>query len=92
MAAITIPDATYAQLANRASRVGVSVEEFVLPSIEAEPVTEETVSQPLRGEAWLRAFENIVRVAKQRADRYPPGHALDTSRVSICEEQIRRQL
>ena len=79
MPQFTIPEETFSRLAERAAALNLTVEQLVLPVLDQ--VAPRTPSADER----KRAFEELTRFIRSRADRYPPGHVLDDSRESIYE-------
>jgi hypothetical protein len=77
MATITIPDTIFAELSDKAQKMGITVEQLVLPLLEKSvPV----VPTP---EERRRAFKEWQELVEKRADRYPPGFQVDDSRETI---------
>ena len=95
MAMLTIPDATYMDLASQAALRNITIEQFVLDQLQhlskrqAEPPEP---TPPLTGEAWRAVRDAMISDAEKRADRYPPGFVLDDSREAIYAERLDAQL
>ncbi len=83
MATLTIPDATYRDLVERAARRRVSLEELVVPLLEQEPEEPAQSPSPMAealpptGEAWRQAHEQLMRDAEEWTKHLPPDHELD---------------
>ena len=61
-----------------------------MPTIEPSETTDPKMIETLTGEAWQKAFDELVRRAYQSAINYPPGYSCDANRDAIVEEQLRR--
>jgi hypothetical protein len=81
MSTLNIPDATYARIAERAAKLGVTVEELVLPLIE-QAAPEPAPAEPTQAERMV-AFKKMQAYIESLADRFPPGHQVDVSREAI---------
>lgn len=89
MATVTIPDAVYHRLNDRASALSLSVEQLLSRMLEQ---TISSNSQPLQGEEWKREFDQWMSDIESRKHRYPPGFVVDDSRDSIYGERINAQI
>ncbi len=87
---LSVPEATYQRLTERAAACNVSVDAYVLPVLDqlaADGMTSLERSLPLEGEAWLAELEAWKRDAASRADRYSAHFVLDHSRETTYRER-----
>jgi hypothetical protein len=87
---VTISEETFQRLAAKAAALNISVDALVQPTLNQLAELESAL--PLTGDAWLAERLAWKRDAESRADRYPPGFALDDSRESIYGEREDAQL
>jgi hypothetical protein len=92
MATLTVPDAIYQKLAQRAAALNTTAEALAGPvlarlAMEAEPGAESAEPQraALPANEWQAIFDKLLAEARDRAGRYPPGFQADVSRESIYE-------
>ena len=91
MATLNIPDATYARLAARAAALNTTVEQLAAPvldrlvsgdsGVNGHPAPAGDVSY----DEWKNGFDELLALARSRANLYPPGFQADVSRESMYE-------
>ena len=70
MPQLTIPDDTFDRLTRRAAATGTTIEALALPALEQLAAAPPTVELP--DDEWKRRFDDLTRLIRSRADRYPP--------------------
>ena len=89
MPSVTISDEVFRRLANRAAMLNVTVEQLIAPLLDvaaessAPPSANASVAPSF--DAWNKSFDAWMLEVQERANRYPPGFAMDDSRESIYQ-------
>jgi hypothetical protein len=79
---LNLGDDILARLTAHAQARGLTVEQLVVPEVEKLVVAPLDETERM---ARLAALAEWIRIAQERAGRYPPGYVVDDSRESIYE-------
>lgn len=88
MPQITIPEATFKQLTDKATAANMTVEEYLEPVLSdiVEPRPPTTESAPQDHETWKEWLEEWHSHVQARSGKYPPGFRVDVSRESFMKD------
>jgi hypothetical protein len=85
MATLNIQDSVYHRLAQRAAARHTSVEEYLkqlLEKLAEMPPAQEDAPEHTASERG-KAFQELLSMVRENAQRFPPGFIVDDSRESI---------
>jgi hypothetical protein len=84
---VTIPDETFHRLAKRAAAGNITVEQLILTLAAENDGNAHPTPTPTAAsfDDWKKQFDAWMAEVQARAQRYPPGFAMDDSREAIYE-------
>jgi hypothetical protein len=85
MPSVTISDEAFERLAKRAAAVNVTVEQLILNLASEDDGNGHPTPTRAPFDDWKKEFDAWMAEVQLRAQRYPPGFAMDDSREAIYE-------